>query len=1385
MLPRSRFGKAKARPVSGKRPAAKSRPTVWSRLRLEELEPRLAPAIISWKVDANGNWETASNWSTGTVPGAGDVAVINRSVPVTVTMGSTDTVAGIQTGTGQTLLVAGGANLTITSAVTDNGTIELQPNASGSVVVPFRGNVTLAGTGEMLMDPGVGGNYVVAYATAGSTVTNAAGHTVRSIGSGYFGASQNGTVVNQGLLVADGGGLTVNPAAFTNSGTAEAIHGGGFEVGGGTSADNSAGSMTADGSSSALYNFGTITGGPITLTNGSTLYNGNSSGDRGTIAGASLDLGGGSTLTGTGTLSGITVPAGSDLEIAPTSYGGNTQTLTGTITDNGMIELAPTTADVNLGISGNVTLTGTGQLQADAGGANPNGGSYNSLIMLGSAGDTLTNGAGFTVGVLTGGSLYLQGGGTVVNQGLMQPASGATLAFENQLVTNDAAMKTSGGQFFLQTTLDNSGGHVSLDGGVLYNIGTVTGGTITVGGGGKLENSDYSNDHGLISGSTVAMTGGSYVAGDTGTFSNITVPAGSDLLLAATARQALRGTITVDGTIELDPTTADVNLGISGNVTLTGTGQLLADALGANSNGQTTHSYLNVPNGDTVTVAAGFTVQVATQGELIFDGATVVNQGLMQPASGGTLVFENQSVTNDGTFQTSGGQFYLETTLDNSGGQISLDGGALYNIGRVNGGTTTIIGNSRVQNGDFSGDVGTISNATLATDSGTQISGRGALSNVGIPAGSELDLGNVSGQTISGILANSGVLTLQNTPTFSIEGSLANSGNLTIGAGSTLTIGGGYTQTSSGSLDVQLGGPPAGGDYSRLNVSGSAALDGTLAISETNGYVPRAGDSFRVMGYPQESGSFATIQGLNAGRSEVLEAVVGETGVRINSLIDAADLAVSSITAPAGGVPGQAVAITYTVQNTQNFATSATSWVDSVYLARGTVLDASSKLIGRVQHNGSVAGGGTYSETLTAPLPGVVPGNYHVIVICDSRGLVPDVNRANNTLASTAEISVDMSALTPGVPASGTIDNGQDIYYRVDLPAGPLVRITANFAAPAGGAVYVRYQDVPDQATYDQVAFDPTQAQQQIVLNGTQAGTYYILLHGREGSTGGQPYSITVQEVPFQILSVTPNQGSNAGQATLTVLGSELSPTTTVSLVGPGGSTRPASQVLYKDSTTLFATFDLTGLAPGSYAVQIQDHGQTATDPGAFTVNNGAAGQVSFNLTCSAYTNYSNPGTITIDYTNTGNTDLPAPLMILSADTNVTFLLPGETTPIPGSVQLLGINQNGPAGILPPGYHGTITLSFNPVALGAHQVTNFTLSTIPSPDTPFDWSSVESDLQPPDVPNDAWAAIYQNFTAAVGNTLGQYQQVLDNDATYLSQLGEYTRPRLSQMTMTW
>ena len=58
--------------------------------------------------------------------------------------------------------------------------------------------------------------------------------------------------------------------------------------------------------------------------------------------------------------------------------------------------------------------------------------------------------------------------------------------------------------------------------------------------------------------------------------------------------------------------------------------------------------------------------------------------------------------------------------------------------------------------------------------------------------------------------------------------------------------------------------------------------------------------------------------------------------------------------------------------------------------------------------------------------------------------------------------------------------------------------------------------------------------------------------------------------------------------------------------------------------------------------------------------------------------------------------------------------------------------------------------------------------------TPMNWWSLESSLQPSYMSATAWSAVFANLTASFGSTTETYLTDLDNEATYLSQLREYT-----------
>jgi hypothetical protein len=94
------------------------------------------------------------------------------------------------------------------------------------------------------------------------------------------------------------------------------------------------------------------------------------------------------------------------------------------------------------------------------------------------------------------------------------------------------------------------------------------------------------------------------------------------------------------------------------------------------------------------------------------------------------------------------------------------------------------------------------------------------------------------------------------------------------------TINGDYTQTSTGTLKEQVGWLN-GCNASLFTVNGVANLNGTLALSLLSGYDPTAGDSFILMTFLSDYGSFNTVTGLNLGNDLFLDLIYEAHDIRV------------------------------------------------------------------------------------------------------------------------------------------------------------------------------------------------------------------------------------------------------------------------------------------------------------------------------------------------------------------------------------------------------------------------------------------------------------------------------------------------------------------------
>src|SRR5262249_8596873 len=156
-----------------------------------------------------------------------------------------------------------------------------------------------------------------------------------------------------------------------------------------------------------------------------------------------------------------------------------------------------------------------------------------------------------------------------------------------------------------------------------------------------------------------------------------------------------------------------------------------------------------------------------------------------------------------------------------------------------------------------------------------------------------------------------------------------------------------------------------------------------------------------------------------------------------------------------------------------------------------------------------------------------------------------------------------------------------------------------------------------------------------------------------------------------------------------------FSPDAVVSLVPVTGSPRDAARVLYRDGSTLFATFDLTGMAKGVCALRVTDRGRTTTLGNSFPVTNAGAAAGRATLATPGAGRIGRPYYATVLVETLGDIDMPAPLLVLSADV-ADLQLAEDPDRTADSVMFLGINTQGPAGILPPNYSRTLTIPFVP-----------------------------------------------------------------------------------------
>lgn len=666
-----------------------------------------------------------------------------------------------------------------------------------------------------------------------------------------FAGGVNSTFTNTGTFrkSAGAGNTTISGVNFVNSGTIDAQTG-----------------RILFATNGAAFNAGSVfTGaGEVAITSLAAFNGGFTSSnlvlESGTFTGTNAALTGAADWEG-GTMAGSwSVAAGSALDVITA---GNKILNAATVINDGTINWQAG----NMFMISDSKLVNNGTISAT---------SDNSVNFAGGINSTVTNNGVFEKSAGSGDTTI--SGVNFINSGTIDAQTGRILFATNGAVFDAGSIFTGAGEIAITALSAFNGGFTSSN--LVFESGTATGTNAALTGTADFESGTMAGSWNIAAGAALDLTTGGNKVLNAATVTNdgtINWQAGN-IFTISDSKLINNATITA---------TSDNSISFGGGVnsTFTNTGTFRKSA----GLGDTTISGLNFVNSGTIDAQTG-RILFATNGAVfdagsIFTGAGEVAITALAAFNGGftssNLVLESGTVTGTNAALTGNADWESGTMVGSwnvgagsaldvtTAGNKTLNAATVTNDGTINwqDGNIFMISNSKLVN---NGTMTATSNDSIAFDGGaaSTFTNNGLIEKTGgsgtttLASGISLD-NNGTINVLSGTIAlpsaftNDG--TLGGTGTFTST-NLTNGGIIAPGApGSTgtLALTGNYAQTAFGTLNTQLA---STGSFDLFNISGTAGLNGTLALSCILSCAINTGDSFVILNSVGNlSGTFSNV----------------------------------------------------------------------------------------------------------------------------------------------------------------------------------------------------------------------------------------------------------------------------------------------------------------------------------------------------------------------------------------------------------------------------------------------------------------------------------------------------------------------------------------------
>ena len=370
-----------------------------------------------------------------------------------------------------------------------------------------------------------------------------------------------------------------------------------------------------------------------------------------------------------------------------------------------------------------------------------------------------------------------------------------------------------------------------------------------------------------------------------------------------------------------------------------------------------------------------------------------------------------------------------------------------------------------------------------------------------------------------------------------------------------------------------------------------------------------------------------------------------------------ADLIVTNITTPANAIAGKDVSISWTIMN-EGINPAVGRMSDAVYFSADTTWDLSDPLLGIVLRDINLNPGALLKESfnintlnsiladslgeITADIPGLLTGEYHVIVRSNFKSNIREIDYTNNKKASANKVNVDVINLPLSVFVTDTIYRQDQNFYKVNVPDGVDLRIKAKGSSNVPTVdIYVAYGRMPSTSDYDYRTNDPIPINREVFIPSTKTGNYFITIRSNSNIVD-EVYTIIGEVLSFSITAIQPNKGGMGGQVTSMLQGAGFRDSTKVFLYKAGERITEGNVLKFISTMELKVRWNLKNIPLGTYdVVAINEDGSTVTLLDGFKVEPAREMVVSIGQLTPNLLLYGRKESYSFRFTNTSNVDIP------------------------------------------------------------------------------------------------------------------------------------------------